>query len=465
MRQKILVLLAVTFLVGTSVLAGGGEKGDWELGAYGGLGDLGDYGPLNPDHGTLLGFRFGYFHTPRTSVEASFQRSASHTNFDTALGLPEEDVNIDSVRLNVLWNFRPGEKVRPFLTAGLGSEKLDVSDFGTSRDLGLNAGGGLRWSLSDSFGLRFDARFVSVDVGDGLNERQSNLEGTVGALWTFGGAPPSDADHDGVTDRRDKCPDTPAGAKVDEKGCPIDSDGDGVPDGIDQCPETPKGWPVDEKGCPRDTDGDGVPDGSDRCPDTPRGAEVDQRGCPHDSDGDGVPDGIDRCPDTPAGVKVDERGCPTDSDGDGVPDGSDRCPDTPRGVEVDASGCPIQRKAAPLFEANRKSLVLEGVNFETDRAVLTSDSMGVLEKVAASLRDWPEVRVEIGGHTDSTGSDAHNLNLSQRRAEAVRSYLVDQGIDASRLTAKGYGEKKPIADNKTREGRAKNRRVELTRLD
>jgi len=132
---------------------------------------------------------------------------------------------------------------------------------------------------------------------------------------------------------------------------------------------------------------------------------------------------------------------------------------------VDANGCPIERKAAPLFEENRKSLILGGVNFETDRAVLTSDSMGVLEKVAASLKDWPEVRVEIGGHTDSTGSDAHNLNLSQRRAEAVRSYLIDQGVDASRLTAKGYGEKKPIADNNAREGRAKNRRVELTRLD
>jgi outer membrane protein OmpA-like peptidoglycan-associated protein len=236
-------------------------------------------------------------------------------------------------------------------------------------------------------------------------------------------------------------------------------------DGIDQCPDTEKGWPVDAKGCPKDSDGDGVPDAKDKCADTPAGAKVDDQGCPTDADGDGVFDGLDRCPDTPAGVKVDASGCPRDSDGDGVDDARDKCPDTPAGTPVDADGCPQAPKAAPLFEEGRKELVLQGVNFETNKAVLTPDSLAVLDRVAASLHDWPEIRVEIGGHTDSQASNAYNLKLSDSRAKAVRDYLVSKGIDGSRMTAKGYGESKPIADNNTKEGRAQNRRVELKRLD
>jgi hypothetical protein len=198
----------------------------------------------------------------------------------------------------------------------------------------------------------------------------------LGVSFGFGGPPP-DADGDGVPDRRDKCPDTPSGATVDEKGCPKDSDGDGVYDGIDTCPDTPGGWPVDEKGCPKDSDGDGVPDGKDKCPDTPKGATVDADGCPKDTDGDGVFDGIDRCPDTPKGAKVGPDGCPVDSDGDGVFDGIDRCPDTPKGAKVDATGCPLPEKAPPLFTPEKKSLVLEGVNFEFDSAALRPDSLAL----------------------------------------------------------------------------------------
>jgi OOP family OmpA-OmpF porin len=193
---------------------------------------------------------------------------------------------------------------------------------------------------------------------------------------------------------------------------------------------------------------------------------VDARGCPKDSDGDGVFDGIDRCPDTPKGCQVDAAGCPKDSDGDGVCDGIDRCPDTPRGTKVDVTGCPIAApKAPPVFEPGKKVLVLEGVNFEYDKAVLTADSTATLDKVLAGLRDWPEVRVEIGGHTDSRGTDAYNQKLSERRSEAVKAYFAERGIDPSRLTTRGFGESQPLADNKTDEGRARNRRVELTKLD
>lgn len=215
----------------------------------------------------------------------------------------------------------------------------------------------------------------------------------------------------------------------------------------------------------RDSDGDGVTDGRDRCPDTPHGARVDASGCTRDSDGDGIADGLDRCPDTPRGERVDSGGCPSDSDQDGVYDGQDRCPDTPHGTSVDDQGCPEKAKAAPLFEGSKKSLVLEGVNFETNSATLTAASHATLDRVAESLNDSPDVRVEIAGHTDSMGAAAHNKQLSAARADSVRRYLVSRGVDESRLVAKGYGKDRPIADNATAAGRAKNRRVELTRID
>jgi outer membrane protein OmpA-like peptidoglycan-associated protein len=275
--------------------------------------------------------------------------------------------------------------------------------------------------------------------------------------------PGKDSDGDGVPDSRDKCPGTPAGAKVDSKGCPIDGDGDGVPDGLDKCPNTPKGEKVDHDGCSKDSDGDGVMDGTDKCPDTPRGAKVDASGCPVDSDGDGVPDGIDKCPGTPHGTKVNPDGCPvvTDSDGDGVNDDRDKCPDTPRGTKVDANGCP---EAAPVFAPGKTSLVLEGVTFDTNSAHLTSSSNATLDRVAEALKANPDVRVEVGGHTDNTGSKATNNKLSAERAKAVKDYLVSKGVSASRLESKGYGSSSPIADNKTADGRAKNRRVELKKI-
>jgi OOP family OmpA-OmpF porin len=467
MKRTGLILMCLVLAALPALAQNSGEKGDWELGIYGGFGWLDDYGPLNPDDDILFGGRVGYFFTDHWSLEGSFQRLSSETDTFTidTITFDPVDLDIDSLRLNALYTFRPGMRLRPFLTFGAGSEKTDLEDFGDSTDLGLNAGGGLRLNMTRHFNLRFDARFVSTDVGEEIDERQSNLEGTIGLSWLFGGGAPPDSDNDGVPDRSDKCPNTPKGAKVDGAGCPTDADGDGVFDGIDQCANTTKGWPVDDKGCPKDTDGDGVPDGADQCPGTPKGATVDSKGCTSDADKDGVLDGLDRCANTPAGAKVDSFGCPVDSDHDGVPDGLDQCPDTRPNTPVDAKGCPNIPKAEPLFTPERNSLVLEGVNFETNKADITPDSVAILEKVAASLKDWPDVKVEIGGHTDSSGSNALNQELSQRRAEAVKSYLEAKGIDAGRMTAKGYGESKPVADNKTAEGKAKNRRVELTKVD
>lgn len=176
--------------------------------------------------------------------------------------------------------------------------------------------------------------------------------------------------------------------------------------------------------------------------------------CGVDSDRDGVLDSVDQCPATPVGVPVDARGCPMDlsgdADGDSVPDDTDRCPGTQAGASVDAVGCIIGQ-----------TLMLRGISFENDAAVLTADSRTVLDEVAASLKSQPNVRVEIGGHTDSIGNDSYNHMLSQERAEAVRQYLIARGVEADRMIAMGYGEFKPLASNETPEGREQNRRVEF----
>ena len=464
MRKAPLAIIAALLLT-TPVLAGWGEKGEWEFGPYGGYGWPDDYEMLEPDDDVIFGGRVAYWFSDRQSFEGSFQRFASTVDEDPNGAPLDLDFNIDSARLNYMWNFFAGERIRPFLTAGAGYELADLEDGFDSADLGINVGAGYRSFLTEHFGLRLDVRYVFTDVGDVIDSAQGNVESTLGLVFAFGGGPPPDADGDGVPDRKDKCPDTPKGATVDINGCPGDSDGDGVYNGLDKCPDTPKGWPVDAQGCPKDTDGDKVADGADSCPNTPTGARVDAKGCPMDSDGDGVPDGLDKCPDTPRGARVDTTGCPTDGDKDGVSDGLDQCPDSKPGVKVDEKGCEIIVKAPQLFEMEKKTLVLEGVHFEVNKAELTPDSLTVLDMVAASLKDWPEVKVEIGGHTDSTGGTKHNLELSQKRAEAVQAYLVSRGVDASRLAAKGYGKAKPVADNKTAEGKTKNRRVELTRTD
>src|SRR5207244_4135954 len=209
-------------------------------------------------------------------------------------------------------------------------------------------------------------------------------------------------------------------------------------------------------------DKDGVYDGLDKCPGTPAGATVDASGCPADSDSDGVPDGIDQCPNTPAGVHVDPKGCPLDSDGDGVPDGIDQCANTPAGAKVDANGCIILFQpeivpGAPGAPA-RPTLILRGVNFEWGRSALTRDSYAVLDQVAGSLVANPEIRIEIAGYTDNTGSAPLNVRLSQARAASVRAYLARKGVSPERMVAKGYGASGFIAPNTTAGGRAQNRR-------
>lgn len=216
-----------------------------------------------------------------------------------------------------------------------------------------------------------------------------------------------------------------------------------------------------DKACdmpPKDTDGDGVIDSIDQCPTTPAGRKVDAKGCELDGDGDGVVDALDQCPTTPAGRKVDAKGCELDSDGDGIVDGVDKCPTV---FAKTADGCPAQVAPAPAPAPAVEPLTLKGVNFDNDKAVIRAGDKAVLDAAADTLKKWGDVKVEVAGHTDDQAGDAYNVQLSQRRAEAVRTYLIGKGIAADRLTAKGYGESRPVADNSTAEGRFQNRRVEL----
>lgn len=208
----------------------------------------------------------------------------------------------------------------------------------------------------------------------------------------------------------------------------------------------PKAVPVTDP----DTDGDGIPDSRDACPNTPAGYKVDSQGCALDSDGDGVADAIDECANTYRGAEVDARGCELDDDNDGVVNRLDDCPDTAAGVRVDVNGCEI-----------RDVIELPGVNFETNSDRLLPSADGVLRDAAATLQKYPDLVVEVAGHTDSVGAADYNQGLSERRAYTVRDYLITAGAGAGNLSARGYGEAAPVADNATAEGRAENRRVEL----
>jgi len=267
------------------------------------------------------------------------------------------------------------------------------------------------------------------------------------------GCPSDDRDGDGVLNDDDACPDEPGPRMLE--GCP-DRDGDGIADGVDACPDKP--GPAHNQGCPRDDqDDDGIPDGADACPEEAGPPALE--GCP-DRDGDGIPDKDDACPDIAGPANF--QGCP-DSDGDGIPDNGDKCPlerETVNGID-DEDGCPDAVKRT-VKVVKRNIEIGDKVYFDTNKATIKKKSHQLLRQVADILKENPHIElVRIEGHTDSQASDAYNLKLSQRRADAVRRFLTKQGVEAKRIEAEGFGESKPVADNTTRDGREQNRRVEF----
>ena len=328
----------------------------------------------------------------------------------------------------------------PYAYAGLGLTNVDNASY-LKQLIGLGAN---FWVLP----------YLGINIHeslDMLNNRDNYLHFGAGVKFRFGG--PKDTDKDGIADKDDRCP-TEFGLK-ELQGCP-DSDGDGVADIDDKCPGTPAGVKVDSTGCPPDTDQDGVADYLDKCADTPAGVKADENGCPVDSDHDGVADYLDKCPDTPSGVKTDANGCPVDSDHDGVADYLDKCPDTPANAKVDTSGCPEEKA-----EAVKSPEIARVVYFSFGIATFKADYAEDLNEVARYLHENTAVKLNIDGHADEIGSIDFNMKLSDRRAANVIKYLMGKGIPADRLIKTAYGKSRPVADNKTVEGRAMNRRVEI----
>ncbi|MEO8405535.1 MAG: OmpA family protein [Chitinophagaceae bacterium] len=259
----------------------------------------------------------------------------------------------------------------------------------------------------------------------------------------------NDRDHDGVPDKKDKCPEAAGSAKL--MGCP-DTDGDGIADKDDACPQV--SGPADTKGCPYpDKDGDGVLDKDDKCP-TVSGAK-DNHGCPYDdSDKDGVVDKDDKCPSIPGTSRY--QGCPIpDSDNDGINDEEDKCP-TVMGLKEN-NGCPAVKQEI----VEKVNYAAKRIQFKFGQADIAPDSYKTLNEIVALLKQNPELKLSIEGHTSNDGIYELNKKLSQSRADNVKAYLQGKGIDASRLTSIGYGPDKPLTTGKTAAEKAKNRRVEL----
>ncbi|MBA6151820.1 OmpA family protein [Gelidibacter maritimus] len=325
--------------------------------------------------------------------------------------------------------------IEPYLGVGGGYTWVDDIGAGT-----LNGTLGFNLWFSDNIGVTVQSAYKHA-FEDYL---ATHFQHTVGLALKFGGV---DTDGDGIYDKDDACPDVPGLPEFN--GCP-DSDGDGIEDSKDDCPDVP--GLAEFNGCP-DTDGDGVPDHLDDCPDVAGLKSL--KGCP-DADGDGVPDHLDECPNE-AGPAAN-KGCPwPDRDGDGVLDKDDKCPDVPGTVAN--HGCPEVKPT----EEHMKQLneYARTILFDTGKATFKKESQQTLEAMNAIFKEFPEATFVLEGYTDSTGNKRSNQLLSERRANAVKDWLIANGINRDRLTSKGYGVENPIDTNKTAAGRANNRRVEV----
>ena len=322
----------------------------------------------------------------------------------------------------------------PYVYLGGGYTSIDSKGAGM-----LNAGAGFNLWVNENLGFNFQTG-AKHDFTDNV---RGHYQHSIGLVFKFGG---KDTDGDGVYDKDDACPEI-AGLK-EFNGCP-DTDADGIKDADDACPEVAGLAALN--GCP-DTDGDGIADKDDACP-TEKGTKA-NNGCP-DADGDGVLDKDDKCA-TVAGYAAN-GGCPwPDTDGDGVLDKDDKCP-TEAGVASN-NGCPV----ILTKEAEKKlNDFAKAIYFNSGRTTFRVGVSDKLNSITAIMKEYSKANFTIQGHTDSAGRASTNMKLSQKRAKAVLDYLVKAGISSSRLTSEGFGEDMPIASNKTRAGKAQNRRVEI----
>ncbi len=444
-RRFLGLALALVLLAPTGALAQDAKspiRGPWQIAFYvGGFDDDYEFDPdgsrffIDPDRNLLFGGLLAY-QLPYNFWLGAEGRYVPLDIRPKAGGLRDLNAYFGNALLGYDVNLHKYAQL--YAVGGLGLAHWRPDGLDAETDFAFTYGLGTRLFFNDNLALVGEVRMHQINkamqntsrtiLGYGNGETFWGWAFTGGLAYYFGA---KDSDKDGVKDKDDACPDTPRGVQVDARGCPVDSDGDGVPDYLDKCPNTPRGATVDADGCPMDSDGDGVYDGLDRCPNTPRGATVDAHGCPMDSDGDGVYDGIDQCPNTPAGTPVDAR------------------------------GCPIPQPTPPQPEV--RSYTFEDIYFEFDSAVITPEGQRKLRAIGDTLITIPNASIEVHGHTDSTGDEAYNMGLGRRRAEAVRDFLVKtfNQLRAEQFTVRSFGETQPVADNATREGRARNRRVEI----
>jgi OOP family OmpA-OmpF porin len=406
----LLAPLALTAHAGMTLSVDGGEA--FADSAWAGKGN-------KVDNSTVFGGALGYRWDSGFGLDLDYQR-VGDLKIKNAAGtqINKETANLTS--LNGYYVFNSQGVFQPFLLLGAGANDINQKFGPSSTKATGNAGLGAFVALSDMFLLRGEVREVHTF---GKNETNDTLA-LLGIQLNFGATKAAE----------------PAPAPAPEPA-PAPA------------PEpAPVVAPPPAAAAPADSDSDGVADSADKCPNTPAGVQVDSTGCPMDADNDGVADYKDKCPNSPAGVQVDAAGCPLDADADGVADYLDKCPNTPAGALVDATGCPKIVTEAIKQEVN--------VLFDTGKAVIKPESKDEVKKVADLAKEYPTAYIEIQGYTDNKGSKAKNVKLSQQRADAVRDSLVhDFGVDPSHVSSKGYGPANPVADNKTEEGRAKNRHV------
>ncbi len=440
-------------------------RNSWELGIYGGafipskvhefyrpnLDNPPGFGHQTLKPGFDLGLRVGYY-------------PASFLGLELEGGLMFNKV-ADGTRAT-MYTFRPvvlfqlPYRIAPFVRADFGVLGISSGALGKDADPTLGIGGGVKFYLTQRVLLRLDVvDNIATAVGVG-NNRSNNLEVLLGIGLRFGKKakeqpkPLVDTDQDGLYDPgqvgvapadEDACPTQPG--PRENRGCPlIDTDGDGLfdpgqagvpPENVDACPQEP--GPRENQGCPLiDSDGDTLYDPGQPVPATE----------------------VDDCPKEPGPREL--QGCP-DTDKDGIIDKLDKCPEQPetRNQYEDADGCPDELPKA----VQKISGVIEGIYFEVDKDTIKPRSKPVLERAVKVLKEFPTTKWIIQGHTDSDGTREHNVDLSHRRAESVRKYLITNGIDGARLVPQGFGPDAPIDTNATPKGKAKNRRIEFRLMD
>lgn len=369
----------------------------------------------------------------RLTFEGAASLNSINDNYpDPDPDVPEIDYPYISLDGMFKYQFTNGLSVLdPYATIGGGYTWLDTIGAGT-----VNGGVGVNIWIGNSFGFNVQSVYKHAFEEYGLKHYQHSA----GIVFRFGG---KDTDNDGINDSEDACPEL--FGTYETKGCP-DADKDGVIDSEDLCPNN--FGPANMRGCP-DNDGDGTPDKYDKCPKVQ--GKIDDDGCPFvDTDKDGIDDRKDKCPQQPGPPQ--NGGCPTQQQ---IQQAQQQALNAERQQAIERNNA-IKTKVT-----NELNSLAKAVLFNNGTSVLSLTDKNALDNISKIMLSQPNMKFHIAGHTDSVGGTNTNLKLSEERAKRAREYLISKGVEAERLTSQGYGEAQPIADNKTKEGRLRNRRVEI----